>query len=88
MTSARLPFRFRSFLLLFGEAMLVRVGGVVWERAAGRMFCVCVDLFSKIKAYVDFIMLELLIFCATSADFLLLILPTVRAWFCILIKRM
>jgi hypothetical protein len=31
-------FCFRSFLLLFGEAMLVRVGGVVWERAAGRMF--------------------------------------------------
>jgi hypothetical protein len=57
-------FRFRSFLLLFGEAMLVRVGDVVWERAAGRMFRVCVDLFSKIKAYVDFIMLELLIFCA------------------------
>jgi hypothetical protein len=44
-------FRFRSFLLLFGEAMLVGVGGVVWERAAGRMFRVCVDLFSKIKAY-------------------------------------
>ena len=34
-------FRFRSFLLLFGEAMLVRVGGVVWERAAGKMFRVC-----------------------------------------------
>ena len=59
-------FRFRSFLLLFGEAMLVRVGGVVWERAAGRMFRVCVDSFSKIKAYVDFIMLELLIFCACA----------------------
>ncbi len=59
-------FRFRSFLLLFGEAMLVRVGGVVWERAAGRMFRVCVDLFSKIKAYVDFIMLELLIFCVCA----------------------
>jgi hypothetical protein len=63
--SAR-SFRFRSFLLLFGEAMLVRVGGVVWERAAGRMFRVCVDSFSKIKAYVDFIMLELLIFCACA----------------------
>ncbi len=59
-------FRFRAFLLLFGEAMLVRVGGVVWERATGRMFRVCVDLFSKIKAYVDFIMLELLIFCACA----------------------
>ncbi len=59
-------FRFRFFLLLFGEAMLVRVGGVVWEHAAGRMFRVCVDLFSKIKAYVDFIMLELLIFCACA----------------------
>ena len=34
-------FHFRSFLLLFGEAMLVRVGGVVWECAAGRMFRVC-----------------------------------------------
>ncbi len=56
-------FHFRSFLLLFGEAMLVRVGGVVWECATGRMFRVCVDSFSKIKAYVDFIMLELLIFC-------------------------
>jgi hypothetical protein len=59
-------FRFRSFLILFGEAMLVRVGGVVWERAAGRMFGVCMDLFYKIKAYVDFIMLELLIFCACA----------------------
>ncbi len=59
-------FRFRSFLLLFGEAMLVRVGGVVWERTAGRMFRVWVDLFSKIKAYVDFIMLELSIFCACA----------------------
>ncbi len=59
-------FRFRSFLILFGEAMLVRVGGVVWERAAGRMFRVCMDLFYKIKAYVDFIMLELLIFCACA----------------------
>ncbi len=59
-------FRFRSFLILFGEAMLVRVGGVVWERAAGRMFRVCMDLFSKIKVYVDFIMLELLIFCACA----------------------
>jgi hypothetical protein len=59
-------FCFRSFLLLFGEAMLVRVGGVVWECAAGRMFRMCVDLFSKIKAYVDFIMLELLIFCACA----------------------
>jgi hypothetical protein len=39
-------FRFRSFLLLLGEAMLVRVGGVVWERAAGRMFRVCVNSFS------------------------------------------
>ncbi len=59
-------FHFRSFLLLFGEAMLVTVGGVVWERAAGRMFCVCMDSFSKIKAYVDYIMLELLIFCACA----------------------
>ncbi len=59
-------FRFGSFLLLFGEAMLVRVCGVVWERATGRMFCMCVDSFSKIKAYVDFIMLELLIFCACA----------------------
>jgi hypothetical protein len=31
-----------------------------------RMFRVCVDLFSKIKAHVDFIMLELLIFCACA----------------------
>jgi hypothetical protein len=59
-------FRFRSFLLLFGKAMLVRVGGVVWEHAAGWMFHVCMDSFSKIKAYVDFIMLELLIFCACT----------------------
>ncbi len=59
-------FHFRSFLLLFGEAMLVRIGGVVWECVAGRMFRVCMDLFSKIKAYVDLIMLELLIFCACA----------------------
>ncbi len=39
-------FRFRSFLLLFGEALLVRVGGVVWEHAAGRMFRVCAWIFS------------------------------------------
>jgi hypothetical protein len=43
--------------------MLVSVGGVAWERAAGRMFRVCLDS-SLIQAYVDFIMLELLIFCA------------------------
>jgi hypothetical protein len=36
-TSVR-SFRFRSFLLLFGEAMLVRVGGVVWEGAAEGCF--------------------------------------------------
>ncbi len=59
-------FRFCSFLILFGEAMLVRVGGVVWERAAGRMFRMCMDSFYKIKAYVDFIMLEFLIFCACA----------------------
>ncbi len=46
--------------------MLVRVGGVMWERAAGRMFRMCMDSFSKIKAYVDLIMLELLIFCACA----------------------
>jgi hypothetical protein len=31
-----------------------------------RMFRMCVDLFSKIKAYVDYIMLKLLIFCACA----------------------